>query len=974
MTVKDDILAFLRSPADFSTTARDPEIWLAGLDQVARPSIALTGDRTLRDAQEAAWRGLATNRAGLVLGPPGTGKTHLLSWLIAAYAIARQGADLPGRAFVSAFTRNAVVNVLEGVLKRQAVHDPDAPAPIYFGTPPAGGLPAGITLLGPGDEAEVFSQIASGRVVLGGTIWSLYRLLESGLAPGGDGKTAPLFDLICIDEASQVVLGQGLMALGGMAEGCRLVVAGDDQQLPPIRAARPTEASGRDLGGSLYAFLKSALVPEFALAETFRLNAPLTEFARANFYDETYVSAAPTERLRLKADWADGLDAIARIAMDPAFPIVVLVHDGPSASTSNTFEAALAARLAEALSERLVDAAGDPRPPADFWAEGLAIVSPHRAQNAAIRTALSRRLKDGAFVETVDRIQGKERDAVILSYCVADSEFALAEGEFIFSSERLNVATTRAKTKLIVLISRRLVEITPAEQEIVDKAEVLRKFVFECGELTHLQTEGPNGRTINLEVRVKAFDGETPVVDLEETLIEGAPVPEMTPDLERVLAGIRDVAVHDGYGTATLSKVRKALAMGQDPFEEARLLHLMGWVSLGQRDGKHGSFWSARPFEAPRRVFVADEETVRIRLAGVVRDARSGKYAFYDRVRDRFGWMSAGEQDTILPILHRLEAEGLIRLKPVNASLAVEMVEQGVDDETRVLEPELEISDDDYRVLNRLEDLEAGRLNFGVFDAWTSMNEFARMTGLSLSEITDSVSRLQANGHLMMADGNRLRSRMAEVARELRHVKQRFRSDDAGRRPYLTRNLKVELRNRDKPKRDQTLADVFSVASEGRGVAQAQALAGLHETLVRVWGERAALAGFQNRGLTTILDAWEGRGASTVAIAADTGSGKTEAAVLPIIAAALADRISGVSGVRAILAYPRIRLAANQAQRLAEYLAACAETAGLPLLTLGLQVGAVPQNFDKLDSEDWKPAGVGSFVFPFFACPRCAAP
>lgn len=975
MTVKSDILDFLRSPVDFSATVTDPEVWLAALEAVAIPSIEALGDRALRPAQEAAWRGLAQNRVGLILGPPGTGKTHLLSWLIMAYAIARQREARPGRVFVSAFTRNAVVNVLEGVAKRQAMHDPEAPEPIYYGTPPAGGLPAGIRHIHAGNEDEVLAQIASGRVVVGGTIWSLYRLLGTGKAPGGDSKmTAPLFDLICIDEASQVVLGQGLMALAGMAEGCRLVVAGDDRQLPPIRAARPTEASGRDLGGSLYAFLKSASVAEFALEETFRLNAPLTEFAQANFYDDTYVSAAPDERLALTPDWEAGLDSIARIALDPAYPIVVLLHDGPSASTSNPFEAALTARLAEALSERAVDSAGETRSAEAFWAEGLAIVSPHRAQNAAIRAALPRRLKENAFVETVDRIQGKERDAVILSYCVADSEFALVEGDFIFSPERLNVATTRAKTKLIVLISRRLVEITPAEQEIVDKAELLRKFVFECGEFTQVETAAPSGRAIHLEVRVKAFDGETPeFVSHEDPVVEAAPV-EMTPVLEAVLAGIRDVASRDGFGSAALSKVRKALAMPHDPFEEARQLHLMGWVSLDRMEGRFGAFWTARPFDAPRRVFVADEETVRSRLAGVVRDARSGRHAFYNKVRDRFGWMTTGETDAFLPIIHKLEAEGLVRLVPLNKSVAVEMVDQGSAEEIAPPDPEVRLADEDYQLLNALEDFEAGRLNFGVFDGWTSLNELMRLGGLTLEEATAAVSRLEANGHLMMADGSRLRSRMAEIARELRHVKQRFRSDDAGRRPYLTRSLKVELRTRAKPTRNQPLATVFEAASAGREPLQALALAGLRETLERLWGDGAALAGFQARGLGEILDAWNGQGASAIAIAADTGSGKTEAAVLPIIAGALADRMAGIEGVRAILAYPRIRLAANQAQRLAEYLAACAETPGLPLLTLGLQVGAVPQTFDAIHPEmarDWQPAGAGAFVFPFFACPRC---
>src|SRR5690606_2358340 len=138
---------------------------------------------------------------------------------------------------------------------------------------------------------------------------------------------------ICIDEASQMVLGQGLMALGGLAEGGRLVVSGDDQQWPPVRAAREDAGRGRQPGGSPYAFMKSADLAEFALEETFRLHAPLAAFPERMFYPGRYVSAEPAAKLRLQKNWQEGLDLVARSALDPEFPIIVLVHDGPSAST-----------------------------------------------------------------------------------------------------------------------------------------------------------------------------------------------------------------------------------------------------------------------------------------------------------------------------------------------------------------------------------------------------------------------------------------------------------------------------------------------------------------------------------------------------------------------------------------------------------------------------------------------------------------
>lgn len=974
MSTRDEILAFLRDPSAFASTASDPDLWIDGLVDFAIPSIAATCDRPLRDAQERAWRGLATNRAGLVLGPPGTGKTHLLSWLITGHGAIRGALDVPARTFVTAFTKNAVGNVLDAVAKRQAMHDPDAPAPIFYGDPPSSGLSAGVVQIARGDEMQLAAALASGRAVIGATIWSLYRLVGSGAVPSDDGFTAPLFDLICIDEASQMVLGQGLMAFAGMAPDCRLVVSGDDQQLPPVRAMRSTKVADREVGGSLYAFLKSAQVAEFPLEETFRLNAPLAHFPERKFYAGRYISAVPDAKLVLTPGWEDGLDLVTRVALDPALPIVVLVHNGPAASTSNPFEAMLAARIAQALSERLATEDGLTISADSFWSESAAIVSPHRAQNAAIRALLPDALRNGAFVETVDRIQGKERDAVILSYCVADPEFALAEGEFIFSPERLNVASTRARSKLVLLISRHLLEAVPAEQETMDKAELLREFVFSCEPLSDVVLDGPQGRKIGVQVRVRGFEGDDYEVDLTPDVAPVSLPLAMTPELEGLLTAIRGIVARGDFASAALYEIKRTMALAREPFDQCRQLHQLGWISFYQRDGQRGAFWLARPFEAARRVYDVDLETVRSRIAGLIREERSGKYCFYDRVRDRFAWMDERGDDILLPIVQKLQSEGVLTLEAVNGNLTLAMTAPQVEAADEPDEPLVALETDEFALLNRLEDLEAARINFGVFDAWTSVVDLARHTRSSADDTLASLARLENHGYLMLAEDGRVRSRVSELAREVRHIKQRFKADDADKRPYLVRNLKLELRNRRKPVRSEPLTAVFEEARASASTAQSEALRGLERALSGLWGTDAALAKFQVNGLLQGLAAWRGEGSPTLVIAADTGSGKTEAAALPLIAGALADRLSGIGGTRAVLAYPRVRLAANQAQRLAGYLAATASVPNMPLLSLGLQVSDVPDTFEDMHPryrDVWRSAGPDQFLFPFFACPSC---
>lgn len=975
MAIRDQILSFLRDPKAFGDLADDPEIWREALEDFAVPGLARHNDHPLRPAQVEAWIGLSKQRAGLILGPPGTGKTHLLAWLILGYVQARRRRGLRARVFVTAFTRNAIGNLLDTVARQAGLHCPGLFETHFFGAPPSNGLNPAIRLipyLGDGGADDALDELDCDAAVAGGSVWSLFRLLETSTA--GDRFTSDLFDLVCIDEASQMVVSHGLMAMGGLREDGRLIVAGDDRQLPPIRASREIKLDERQIGGSLYAFLKSGGLPEYALDETFRLNRPLARFPEKKFYPGVYRSAMPDKTLTLKPDWQEGLEDWEREVLDPAFPVSILLYDGPVAATSNPFEARLVAGLASKLAERMVAAKSGRQVASRFWSEDLAIVSPHRAQNAAIRSALPAELRPGAFVETVDRIQGKERDVILLSYTVADTEFATAEAEFIFSSERLNVAITRAKTKLILLLSRSLLEAIPSDQEQMDKAEILREFVFDAPAHRRLTMQDGHGGTARVEIRRIGFDADRPddwIPADDPGPFEVATLPE---HLEDLLVTIKRVALRSPHGTASESELRKARATTENLFPQLSQLFAYGCIELfeGSKD-----FWLAKPNEPWRLVFAADYETVVRELPAVIEDERKGSLPpFYNNLRTRFSWIGEDKADRLKPILDTLQRQDLVVYgTSASGGLTVDW-RQSEDPAPEPPASDLpDLCDDDFRILNGLEDFEASRINFGVVEAWTSTAMLAEELGRNRTEVATAVTRLLAHGWLMSASEGRIRSRMAELARELRYVKQRFGKDDADRRPYLVRSLKVELRDRDKPKPTEQLHEVFEKIDCGPSDAHRLALDGLEQALVRLWGSGAQLAGFQRRSFEALHAEWIGSGSGAFAIAADTGSGKTEAALLPLIAAAGGDALLGARGTSAILAYPRIRLATNQAQRLVRYLAALARQEAMPCLSAGLQLTGVPETFRELKEWDeragWQELGSRHFLFPFFKCPVC---
>ena len=85
--------------------------------------------------------------------------------------------------------------------------------------------------------------------------------------------------------------------------------------------------------------------------------------------------------------------------------------------------------------------------------EDILIVAPYNAQVAAIREQIP-----GTNVGTVDKFQGQEAPVVIYSMATSTSDEAPRGMEFLYSLNRLNVATSRARVACILVASPKLLE------------------------------------------------------------------------------------------------------------------------------------------------------------------------------------------------------------------------------------------------------------------------------------------------------------------------------------------------------------------------------------------------------------------------------------------------------------------------------------------------------------------------------------
>ena len=97
----------------------------------------------------------------------------------------------------------------------------------------------------------------------------------------------------------------------------------------------------------------------------------------------------------------------------------------------------------------------------------ILIVAPYNAQVSR----LLRRLRRGARVGTVDKFQGQEAPVVIYSMATSTPQEAPRGMEFLYSGNRLNVATSRAQCVTVLVASPALFDVqckTPRQMELAN--------------------------------------------------------------------------------------------------------------------------------------------------------------------------------------------------------------------------------------------------------------------------------------------------------------------------------------------------------------------------------------------------------------------------------------------------------------------------------------------------------------------------
>lgn len=473
---------------------------------------ASKADHGLNASQKEAVIHAAEKGLTIIWGPPGTGKTQTLAGCIHGLVHNSVQRKKPLNILVTGPTYKAVEELIERVLDGLD-NDPSSPADVFVGYS-SSKMPKTFSVenahvqvssfnLSPGEsetQACIDSLQENDSITIVSTSSMQCNKFSQWMFSTPVGE---VFDVVIIDESSQVEVGTALSPLATIKEGGRLIVAGDHLQMPPIQALE-APVGAEYLVGSIQKYLLKRFdgkVTDCPLEKNYRSAEDIVAYAKTIGYRQSLQSSNPETSLHLLSDmpsptqdflrhlpwsslWRDILDADKKV--------LTLLHEDDLSSQSNVFEAKVVAALAYCL-RSMVSAELSGRssvnhasPTAEqFWDICVGIVTPHRAQRAQVIRELKRvfpndpvDLIDSA-VDTVEKFQGGQRHTVIVTFGVGDSDVIMGEEAFLMQLERTNVAISRAMAKCLVVMPLTLAGHVPQDKKALETAHAIKDYVDE---------------------------------------------------------------------------------------------------------------------------------------------------------------------------------------------------------------------------------------------------------------------------------------------------------------------------------------------------------------------------------------------------------------------------------------------------------------------------------------------------------------
>ena len=348
-----------------------------------------------------------------------------------------------------------------------------------------------------------------------GAMKKFFEELSKKLGAAQRGNLKEFVDLLVIDEASMMDLPTLFLVTSFLKRGGQVLLVGDHRQMPPIQQhdwesedretiemhtpflsainfirflrGELSESEREEFTKLLYRAppswesprLKDIILPFHRLDETYRLPQVSADMHTDLFYRYDGIQLKskkePSESFREKLlEHIKQYTLPATPIITPEYPITLVLHDENKSTKINEVEKIIISEIIRSL-------------PKEYTSEDkLGIVVPFKAQRAQIKSLLRELGLEHVQVDTVERFQGGEKDIIIVSLTASDPSYLSAVLEFLFNPNRLNVAMSRMKEKLILIGSQEVFNATARDvqkfEELIEPWRTLFRKIRNHGE------------------------------------------------------------------------------------------------------------------------------------------------------------------------------------------------------------------------------------------------------------------------------------------------------------------------------------------------------------------------------------------------------------------------------------------------------------------------------------------------------------
>lgn len=400
------------------------------------------------DQKQAIDKVMSAKDYALVLGMPGTGKTTTIAHIIRA--LVAQGKSV----LLTSYTHTAVDNILLKIRDdNMRILRIGATAKVH-------------------PEVQEFVDLAAvpKKTVeeLKGCYEGTQVVATTCLGVNHNIFNQRIFDYCIVDEASQITLP---VCLGPIRMARTFILVGDHYQLPPLVQNKEAQEGGLDV--SLFKLLSDAhpssvvnLEHQYRMCEDImllsssliysgRLKCGTAEVASRSLeipsigglkhHHVTEITSSPKRRqfclgtIQNRCWVRDLVDPSAKASLVNTDTLGTSLETANGMRIVNQTEATLCSQLVETFIS-----CGIP-------ARSIGVITFYRSQLSLLKQHLRHHLPE-LEMHTTDKFQGRDKEIVILSCVRSNSERNV--GELLRDWRRVNVAFTRARTKLLVVGSK----------------------------------------------------------------------------------------------------------------------------------------------------------------------------------------------------------------------------------------------------------------------------------------------------------------------------------------------------------------------------------------------------------------------------------------------------------------------------------------------------------------------------------------